>query len=595
LLLSPLEEYKARLAARTVAHARWLGLDERLSYSRLAVVATFVVVGWLALWMRVISPGWIGLPVVAFIALAVWHDRVIRARDATARAMAFYERGIARIEDRWAGGGDPGLRFRDEEHLYAQDLDLFGPASLFELLSIARTHAGEDQLAAWLKAPSELSELRLRQEAIEELRGRLDLREAIALAGNEIRSIDTESLSSWATRPALLRATWARLVAPVLALGAVSSGVWWMMGGPIGPFLIAAAAEAVFARSFGRKIRQVVHSVDRPSSELDVLVQALLLIEREPVSARRLTTLRATLESEHVSASAAIKRLHRLSEMHDWQHNLLFGIVAPFLLWSTQIALAIEAWRRQFGSDVPRWIQTLGEYEALGSLAAYAYEHPADPFPTLIDDGPGTFTGIALGHPLVPALQMVRNDVTIGDIRLFVVSGSNMSGKSTLLRTVGINIVLALAGAPVRAERLALTSLNLGATLRIQDSLQAGRSRFFAEISRVRQIVDLARGPRALLFLLDELLQGTNSHDRAIGAAAVLRTLVERGAIGLITTHDLALTSMVDDFKGRATNVHFEDHFDRGELAFDYRMRPGPVTRSNALALMRTVGLEVND
>ncbi|HEY7444887.1 MAG TPA: hypothetical protein VH701_20820 [Vicinamibacterales bacterium] len=595
MLLSPLDEYTTRLAARTVAHVRWLRLDERLSYARLVVVATFVVIGWLAFWMRAISPGWIGLPVVAFIALAVWHDRVIRARDAAARAIAFYERGIARIEDRWAGGGDPGLRFRDEEHLYAQDLDLFGPASLFELLSIARTHAGGDQLAAWLKAPSELSELRLRQEAIEELRGRLDLREAIALAGNEIRSIDTESLSSWATRPALLRATWARVVAPVLALGAVWSGIWWMMEGPIGPFLIAAGVEAVFARSFGRKIRQVVHSVDRPSGELDVLVQALLLIEREPVSARRLTSLRATLESEQVSASAAIKRLHRLSEMHDWQHNLVFGIVAPFLLWSTQIALAIEAWRRQFGSDVPKWIQTLGEYEALGSLAAYAYEHPADPFPAFIDDGPGTFAGIALGHPLVPALQMVRNDVTLGDVRLFVVSGSNMSGKSTLLRTVGINIVLALAGAPVRAERLALTSLNLGATLRIQDSLQAGRSRFFAEISRVRQIVDLARSPRALLFLLDELLQGTNSHDRAIGAAAVLRTLVERGAIGLITTHDLALTAMVDDFQGRATNVHFEDHFDRGELVFDYRMRPGPVTRSNALALMRTVGLEVNE
>jgi DNA mismatch repair ATPase MutS len=189
---------------------------------------------------------------------------------------------------------------------------------------------------------------------------------------------------------------------------------------------------------------------------------------------------------------------------------------------------------------------------------------------------------------------MVPNDVLLTDVRLLIVSGSNMSGKSTLLRTVGINVVLALAGAPVRAERLALTRLTPGATLRIQDSLQAGRSRFFAEISRVRRIVDLADGTN-LLFLLDELLQGTNSHDRAIGAAAVLRTLVARGAIGLITTHDLALTSMADQFEGRALNAHFEDHFDRGELAFDYRIRPGPVTRSNALELMRTVGLDVEE
>ncbi|MGH9146772.1 MAG: MutS-related protein, partial [Vicinamibacterales bacterium] len=229
-MLPPLDEYRARLAARTAAHERWLRLDERLSYSRLAAVATFVALGWLAFWLRVIAGAWIALPVVGFIALAVWHDRVIRARDATGRAITFYKRGIARIEDRWAGGGDPGLRFRDEEHLYAQDLDLFGPASLFELLSIARTHAGEERLAAWLKSPSTLSELRQRQEAVEELRGRLDFREAIALAGAEISGVDTESLSSWATRPALLHATWARIVAPLLAIAAVWSGLSWMMG-----------------------------------------------------------------------------------------------------------------------------------------------------------------------------------------------------------------------------------------------------------------------------------------------------------------------------------------------------------------------------
>jgi hypothetical protein len=553
-----------------------------------------LVFAWLAFWVRAIAGAWTLLPVVGFIALAVWHDRVIRARDGAKRAIAFYTRGLARIEDRWAGGGEQGLRFLDEAHLYAQDLDLFGPASLFELLSIARTRAGEDRLAAWLKTSSELSELRLRQAAIDELRARLDFREALALAGAEIASIDTSAVASWATRPPLLRATWARIVAPLLAVVAVGAGIWWAMGGPIGPFVVAAIAEGIFARSFGKRIRQIVHSVDRPSGELDVLEQALLQIEQEPVASALLAQRRRALESRDVPASVAIRRLHRLSEMHDWQHNLMFGIVAPLLLWSTQIALAIEAWRREFGAHVPTWIETLGEYEALNSLAAYAYEHPADPFPTFIDEGPATFDGVGLGHPLVPAAHMVPNDVQLaGGLQLLIVSGSNMSGKSTLLRTVGINAVLALAGAPVRAERLALTSLRIGATLRIQDSLQAGRSRFFAEISRVRHIVDLANGPSALLFLLDELLQGTNSHDRAIGAAAVVRTLITRGAIGLLTTHDLALTSMADDLGGHAANVHFEDHFDRGELAFDYRMRPGPVTRSNALALMRTVGLEV--
>jgi DNA mismatch repair ATPase MutS len=179
------------------------------------------------------------------------------------------------------------------------------------------------------------------------------------------------------------------------------------------------------------------------------------------------------------------------------------------------------------------------------------------------------------------------------DLRLLVVSGSNMSGKSTLLRTVGVNAVLALAGAPVRARHLRISPLVVGATLRIQDSLQAGRSRFFAEITRVRQLVDLARGPIPLLFLLDEIFGGTNSHDRRLGAEAVVRSLVNYGAIGLVTTHDLALTHIVDLLAPRAANVHFEDHFENGNITFDYRMRPDVVQKSNALALMRAVGLEV--
>jgi DNA mismatch repair ATPase MutS len=188
---------------------------------------------------------------------------------------------------------------------------------------------------------------------------------------------------------------------------------------------------------------------------------------------------------------------------------------------------------------------------------------------------------------------MVPNDVRLDDnVRLLVVSGSNMSGKSTLLRTVGTNAVLALAGAPVRATSVELTFLRLGATLRIEDSLRAGRSRFYAEIARIREIADLAREPGSLMFLFDELFQGTNSNDRAAAAAIVLRTLVERHAIGLVTTHDLALTRLVDDLNGRAVNAHFEDRFDEGELRFDYLLKPGPATRGNAMALLRMVGLD---
>jgi len=300
-------------------------------------------------------------------------------------------------------------------------------------------------------------------------------------------------------------------------------------------------------------------------------------------------------------------------ELHDWQHNAIFAAVAAPLLWGTHVAMAIEAWRRAHGRHVGEWLRICGEFEALASISAYRYEHPDDPFPDIVDttSRQATLEGTRLGHPLIPAARMVRNDIRLsgGDLSssrgadlsgprspaLLVVSGSNMSGKSTLLRTVGINAVLAFAGAPVRAERLRMSPLRVGGTLRIQDSLQEGRSRFYAEISRIRELADLAAGPVPVLFLLDELLHGTNSHDRAVGAAGVLRVLLDRGSIGLITTHDLALASVANTLGPRASNVHFDDRFEAGEIAFDYVMKPGPVTRSNAIALMRAVGLDVQE
>jgi DNA mismatch repair ATPase MutS len=241
---------------------------------------------------------------------------------------------------------------------------------------------------------------------------------------------------------------------------------------------------------------------------------------------------------------------------------------------------------------VRRWLAAMGELEALSDLAGYAYEHPDDPFPEVVDEGP-RFDGEGLGHPLLPVERSVRNDLRLGDVRLMIVSGSNMSGKSTLLRTVGVNAVLALAGAPVRATRLRLSPLAVGACMRVQDSLQEGLSHFYAEIKRLRQLVDLGGGPLPLLFLLDEVLHGTNSHDRRIGAAALIRGLVDAGGVGLVTTHDLALAQIAEELGPRAANVHFEDHLEGEKIVFDYRLRPGVVRKSNALALMRAVGLQV--
>ena len=596
--IAPADEYRARLSARRDTYARLSRIDERFSYARLAVFAVAVLL-ITAAWRGWAAPWWIALPVVAFLALVVKHDAIVRRRDAAARAIAFYDRGLARIEDRWAGGGEPGERFRNPEHLYANDLDVFGPASLFELLSIARTRAGEDTLAAWLLAPAEPGEIRARQQATDDLTTRLDLREALSLAGTDVRAaVHTDTLVAWAEAPPLLGGAWLRPGAVALTIAAIATATLWIAGGNSTPFLAVVTAEIAFSWPLRERVLKALHGADGAARDLDVLAVVLARLEGETFNAGRLTSLQGRL----THGSRFIHRLHWFVELHDWQHNAIFAVLAAPLLWGTHLALAIEAWRRAHGRHVREWLLISGEFEALASLSAYRYEHPADPFPEIDAAGSRhpTFDGEALGHPLLPAARMVRNDVHLGHRgsagsapQLLVVSGSNMSGKSTLLRTVGINAVLAFAGAPVRAARLHISPLRIGATLRIQDSLQEGRSRFYAEISRIREVADLAAGPVPLLFLLDELLHGTNSHDRAVGAAGILGVLLDRGAIGLITTHDLALTEVAATLGARAANVHFDDRFEAGEIVFDYVMKPGPVTRSNAIALMRAVGLDV--
>jgi MutS-like protein len=597
---APADEYRARLSARRAAHTTLTRSDERLSYARLAVFAAGAVV-LIAGWRGWIPPWWVALPGIAFLILVVRHDRIIRARDAAARAIALYERGLSRIEDRWAGGGEQGERFSNAEHLYANDLDLFGPASLFELLSSARTRAGEETLAAWLLAPADIAEVTERQAAVADLTDRLDLREAVSLAGSDIRAgVHTETLIAWTEAPPALGNVWLRPAAIALTVAAIVTGSLWLITGTSAPFVLTIVLEIAFSLPLHRRVVTALHGADQAARDLDVLAVVLARIEQETFAAPRLASLQRSLTdagAQHsVAASASIHRLHWLVELHDWQHNAIFAVLAAVVLWGTHLALAIEAWRRAHGRHVREWLRISGEFEALASLSAYRYEHPGDPFPELTDDHqrPPLFEGVQLGHPLIRAARMVRNDVELGNgIQLLVVSGSNMSGKSTLLRTVGVNAVLAFAGAPVRAGRLRISPLRIGATLRIQDSLQEGRSRFYAEISRIREVADLAAAPTPALFLLDELLHGTNSHDRAVGAAGVLRALVDRGAIGLVTTHDLALTAIADQFGGRAGNVHFDDRFEGDAIAFDYVMKPGPVTHSNALALMRAVGLEV--
>lgn len=555
----------------------------------LAILTTF------AAWKGAVTWGWLAVPFATFAVLVVAHDRVLRAKARAERAVAHYDAGLARIEERWTGTGRDGARHAPEHHPYAADLDLFGPGSLFERVNTTRTGAGETTLAGWLLSPALPPTVRDRQLALEELRPRLEFREDLALAGDAIAAeVHPDRLRAWAQAPARPFPAALRIAAALLGAAGLVSLLTWLSGATTAlPFAIFGVVNGLLALAVRRRVGAIVHDADRPGAELRVLAEVLARIEREPFESEPMKRLRAALDSEGLPPSAAIASLARRLDWMELRRNQLVAPFAAVALWTTQMAMAVEGWRARHGAAVSRWVDACGEIEALAAMSAYAFENPNDPFPELVE-GAGRFEAESLGHPLIPLSRCVFNDVRLdGEISLLVVSGSNMSGKSTLLRSIGIAAAMAQAGFPVRASKLTLSPLAVGATLRIQDSLREGASRFYAEITRVRDVVALTEGRIPVLFLLDELLAGTNSHDRAAGAEAILRGLVSRGAIGLATTHDLALTKLADALAPRAANVHLEDRLEDGRMVFDYRLRPGVVTHSNAIALMRSVGLPV--
>jgi hypothetical protein len=588
----PRQEYTRRVEARLREAANHFERFRRVGFVRLGFLGLALLLAGFALYF--LSWWWLLIPMLGFIALAPVQQQIREQRRRCERAAALYQQGLERLDDRWAGKGSTGERFLDGNHPYKEDLDFFGRGSLFELLSAARTQVGEDTLSRWLLTPAQREEVLSRQTGVAELRPNLDLREDLALLGEGVHTgSEAQALTAWAAEPPWIFSTGTMWTARVLGGLGVLGLVFWFLGLGLWTLLAAILLGQLFAYRLRQPVQHVTESVDVPGKDLQLLVDVLRRFERESFYSPRLRQVRAELDVDGLAPSEQIARLKRLIELLDSRRNLMFAPLAFIALWQVHCAFAIEQWRQTSGPAVARWLAAVGELEALSSFARYSFEHPHDPFPELVE-GEVIFDGEGLGHPLLPESQNVRTDLHLSaHPSVLIVSGSNMSGKSTLLRTVGTNAVLALAGAPVRARSLRLSPVQVGASIRIQDSLQAGASRFYAEITRLRQIVELTDGPLPALFLLDEILHGTNSHDRKIGAEALVRGLIDRRAIGLITTHDLALTQIAEELGSRAANVHFEDHLERGKMTFDYILRPGILQKSNALELMRSVGLDV--
>ena len=586
-----------------------------------AAVITWVYLSVFRSW----GPAWLAVvPAALFLWAGSRMARCELEQTSLKRAMRLYERGLARLADRWAGTGPTGEQLVPADHLYARDLDICGDASLFQLLCAARTGIGQQMLARWLLGPAASDIVGARQVAVAELTPALDFREELAVLGDEVSSkVHPEALIEWGERPPspgqavpvfvvwFLSILGAFTIVALLTYLSVQmtqlqtvqlspTTVSWLRAA----FLLMLLVNGMVLWIFRRRTQRVIAESESAARDLDLLASLLRRIEAESFDAPRLKGLRAQLDANGQSPSRCIAHLDKLMAFSDSRDNVFVRMFGLFVLWDLHLALGLERWRIASGKSLRHWLATVAELEALASFARHHFEHPGDVFPH-VSDGPTMFTGAELGHPLIAEVEVVRNSVNLGvdaplqgrdhsqSAQVLLVSGSNMSGKSTLLRTVGMNAVLAQAGAPVRARGLSLSPVSVGASIRLRDSLHEGTSRFYAEIVRLRAIVEKTEGERPVLFLIDELLHGTNSHDRRIGALAIVRGLCDRGAVGLVTTHDLALTETAGSLGARAVNVHFEDHLEDGQMRFDYRMRPGVVRKSNAIELMRSIGLEV--
>jgi hypothetical protein len=507
----------------------------------------------------------------------------------------YYEKGKARLDRKWEFL-DAGENFVDQNHPYSEDLDLFGQGSLYQLLCSARTQMGRETIAEWMMGSADLEEIHNRQSAVAELRERRDLPESLTIAGPmQVSDCRPEFLKTWATRSLPSFPPWARPLAFLLVISALGLPIllWLRLMDLHALFnceVTVLALQGLLAWSFHDQVKQVLESLGPLSVELPIVHALLQIVEREEFRSAKLREIAGLLARQGSAASRKIRRLQRMIRLLKERDNEMFTYVSFCLLWATQFGMAIEAWRLRYGTQLRDWVAALGEFEALISLSTYSYEHPADTVPQLLETG-CVLEAEGLGHPLLDEIACVRNDLQLNDtVRFLIVSGSNMSGKSTFLRAIGLNAVLALMGAPVRCATLRMSGLTIGAAIRIQDSVVDGRSHFLAEMQRLRGMIEIA-DKGSVLFLADEIMSGTNSHDRRIATEWVIRALMLRGAIGAITTHDLALTEIATNgLPGR--NVCFEDSGEFGTLSFDYKLRQGVLSRSNALNIARLLGID---
>lgn len=536
--------------------------------------------------------------IAAFLSVLTRHDRIAREMEHAGRMAAINQHYIDRLEDDWHSCSDDGAEFADHHHPYSNDLDIFGPASVFQWLSTARTYTGRNKLEELLSGrKNSLAAIGQRQAAVRELAAKLGFCQEIECAASSAPEIQLNPvfiLSYAETRVSLFLNPAFRLVAFGLPVVMIISLALMAIGqiSAQAP-LVLASVQIILGWGMRRQVSRCLGRVDSFKEKVAAFRSLFLLIESEELEADLLAELRAALKVQGHTASEAMKSLESISAAVDLRHQPLVHFPAnAILMWDVLCAIRLEQWKNRYGAAVRGWLESAGTMEALASLAVPGFLHPDWAWPEISGEKP-MIEARDLGHPLLNPARCVGNDISLQG-RYGIVTGSNMSGKSTWLRAIGVNLALAYAGAPVCAREFRCSLMSVNTSMVIRDDLAGGISTFYAELLRIAMIVEQARRGEPMIYLIDEIFRGTNSLDRIAGARAVLKELVRPHTIGLISTHDFELCDFEQEFPGQFVNCHFEEQYIDGKIHFDYRLRQGRCTTANARFLMQMVGLTVD-
>lgn len=537
------------------------------------------------------------LTLILFAGLVLWQQSLKSRHLYRQTLRENYEQSLQRLAGEWKSFPDRGEDFQDARHPYAEDLDLFGVNSLFQWLNTAQTFKGREKLKAWLTTdPGAREEILRRQEAVRELAGNLSWRQRFLAEARMAKGImnSPQGIIDWAgTYDKTYLQVRVLILARALPLVTISFLLIYLLTGKLSfwyPLLgIVLQALILF---MGKQRGKALRAVYTYKENIKIYEKMLARFERRSFRSEYLRNLKQVLpDRAGTPAFAQIRKLAGITEMIANRDNAVFLIVNILTLWDIQCMIALESWKEKSGRLLGGWLETIGELEALASLAGIHFDHPDWAFPEISGADAGIIAA-GMGHPLLRGA--VCNDLRIDrQSGILLITGSNMSGKSTLLRTTGINLVLAYAGAPVYAQGFSCSGLRLYTCMRVSDNLGESISSFYAELLRIKQIVSATKQWPNVFFLLDEIFKGTNSQDRHSGARVLIRQLSKAGALGMVSTHDLELGDLEGESRGKIRNFHFREYYRNDEIHFDYKLRPGISTTRNAMYLIKMAGIEV--